>query len=453
MSSLLDKTIQFSKQASAADMAGNYPEALRLYALTLRSWMAAVRTGAIPEGSAMVVRSKMEQYKERYAALKEMLDSKKKQPVAAGGKKKSSGKKKDKGKSGEDGEEEEEEMDEEERKLQDAIAKVMVSESPNVKWDDVAGLEAAKGALREAVILPVKFPQFFTGKRSPWRAILLYGPPGTGKSYLAKAVATEIDSNFFSVSSSDLVSKWQGESERLVKAMFEIARKKAPSIIFVDEIDALCGARGDNESESSRRIKNEFLIQMQGVGRDNKGVLVLGATNFPWGLDSAIRRRFEKRIYIGLPEAPARTAMFKIHLGKTPNELTEGDFGKLGEFSKGFSGSDIGTLVRDALMAPIRDFQKATKFYPKEVDVPIKNDDGEVISSKRETKWFPITDDMTGDPPGTVARDPFSFNGEDVGDMPVKATHFMSALSKIHASVGEEDLKKQEDFRSKYGSE
>jgi vacuolar protein-sorting-associated protein 4 len=213
----------------------------------------------------------------------------------------------------------------------------IVMEKPNVKWSDVAGLENAKESLKEAVILPIKFPHLFTGKRKPWRGILLYGPPGTGKSYLAKAVATEANnSTFFSVSSSDLLSKWLGESEKLVKNLFELARAHRPSIIFIDEVDSLCSARNDNESESARRVKTEFLVQMQGVSNDNNdNILVLGATNIPWSLDAAIRRRFEKRIYISLPEPAARKAMFKLHLGTTPHSLREEDFTELANKSEG----------------------------------------------------------------------------------------------------------------------
>merc|ERR1712097_98384 len=118
-----------------------------------------------------------------------------------------------------------------------------MTEKPNVSWDDVAGLDAAKAALQEAVVLPLRFPSLFTGERRPWRGILLYGPPGTGKTHLAKAVATEVDATFFSVSSSDLVSKWVGESEKLVRALFESASQKRPSVVFIDEVDALCTSR------------------------------------------------------------------------------------------------------------------------------------------------------------------------------------------------------------------
>jgi vacuolar protein-sorting-associated protein 4 len=223
-------------------------------------------------------------------------------------------------------------------------------------------LGTAKQLLHEAVIMPVKQPQIFQGKRKPWKGILLYGPPGTGKSFLAKACATEAEGHFFSVSSSDLVSKFLGESERLVRTLFQMAREQKPSIIFIDEIDSLCGSRTEGENDATRRIKTEFLVQMDGVGHDDEGVLVLGATNVPWGLDSALRRRFDRRVYIALPDAEARTEMFKIHLGDTAHNLTPDNFQHLGEQSEGFSGSDISILVNAALMEPVRHCQEATHF-------------------------------------------------------------------------------------------
>jgi len=156
--------------------------------------------------------------------------------------------------------------EDEDKKLMNQLKGAIVIEKPNVQWTDVAGLERAKEALKEVVIFPIKFPHLFTGNRKPWKSILLFGPSGTGKSFLAKAVVTEANNfTFFSVSSSNFVSKWLGESEKLVKNLFEMARKHKPSIIFIDEIDSLCSTRSDNESESARRIKTEFLVQMQGL--------------------------------------------------------------------------------------------------------------------------------------------------------------------------------------------
>lgn len=133
-----------------------------------------------------------------------------------------------------------------------------------------------------------------------------------------------------------------------------MARDAKPSIIFIDEVDSLCSSRSEGENESSRRIKTEFLVQMQGTGTNNDGVLVLGATNVPWELDNAIRRRFQKRVHIALPEAPARATMFKIHSGKTKSGVDEAGFAALGEASHGYSGSDISNVVNEALMLPVR---------------------------------------------------------------------------------------------------
>lgn len=326
----------------------------------------------------------------------------------------------------------EESPDAEGARLEGALAGAIVSEKPNVKWTDVAGLATAKTALKEAVILPQRFPELYMGKRSPIKGILLYGPPGTGKSYLAKAVATEADSSFFSISSSDVMSKWQGESERLVRSLFKMARDRKPAIIFIDEIDSMCGARGDGQSESSRRVMTEFLVQMQGVGKGEDGVLVLGATNIPWGIDSAMRRRFEKRVYIALPETAARRAMFGIHIGDTDNDLTSEDKEVLAIMSEGMSGSDISVTVREALRMPIRRCQTATHF--------VRMHDG---------KFCPV-------PPGTPGATAMS-----IMDVPprmlavprVTMGDFYAVMKKAKSSVGSEELTKYDEWTREFGEE
>lgn len=149
---------------------------------------------------------------------------------------------------------------------------------------------------------------------------------------------------------------------RLVKQLFNMARENKPAIIFIDEVDALCGPRGEGESEASRRIKTELLVQMDGVGKDSKGVLILGATNIPWQLDAAIRRRFQRRVHISLPDINARMKMFMLAVGSTPCHLTQADYRSLAEMSEGYSGSDISIAVQDALMQPIRKIQTATHY-------------------------------------------------------------------------------------------
>ncbi|WP_455141234.1 AAA family ATPase [Candidatus Hodarchaeum mangrovi] len=236
-----------------------------------------------------------------------------------------------------------------------AISDVIVREKPNVKWEDVAGMIEAKRALREAVILPMSRPDLFKGARKPWKGILLFGPPGCGKTYLCKAVASEVDSTFFSVSAANLISKWLGESEKLVEELYDRAEEEAPSIIFFDEIDALAGRRGGaSEHDAMRRVKTQLLQAVEGFGTGDELVVTIGATNTPWDIDAAMRRRFERRVYIGLPNQSAREVMFKIHTRGVALDSNV-DFGQLSDYTAGYTAADIALLCREALMHPIRE--------------------------------------------------------------------------------------------------
>lgn len=331
------------------------------------------------------------------------------------------------------------------QRLRNQLGSAILTEKPDIHWDDVIGLEGAKDALKEAVILPKKFPQVFVGKRKPWRGILLYGPPGTGKSHLARAIATEADCEFFSVSSSDLVSKWQGESERLVGQLFAMARASGNAIIFIDEIDALVSSRSESESESSRRIKTEFLVQMDGVGKakGDDGVLLLGATNIPWGLDDALLRRMERRVYIPLPDNTARAGILRLNLGSTPNTLQPNDFSELAQASESYSGSDLAIVVRDAIMQPVRKMQSATHF--RMVSVAPKDD---MTGDKTvKTQYEPC---LPGEP-DAIEMNLLSIKSDELFVPLVSRHDFDVALSKTKPSVGMETLEAHEKFTLEKG--
>eukprot|EP00929_Paragymnodinium_shiwhaense_P113626 TRINITY_DN81908_c0_g1_i1.p1 TRINITY_DN81908_c0_g1~~TRINITY_DN81908_c0_g1_i1.p1 ORF type:complete len:479 (+),score=119.71 TRINITY_DN81908_c0_g1_i1:100-1437(+) len=339
------------------------------------------------------------------------------------------------------GTQQESEEDKEKAALRKNLEGAIMTSKPNIKWDDVAGLQGAKDALQETVILPTTFPQLFVGKREPWHGILLYGPPGTGKSFLAKACATEADATFFSISSSDLVSKWMGESERLVRQLFEMAREAKPAIIFIDEVDSLCGARGESgESDAARRIKTEFLAQMDGVGKSKANLLVLGATNTPWDLDTAIRRRFEKRVYIPLPEEEARVVMLRLNIGDTPSQINEEEMRQIARRADGFSGADMSILTRDALFEPVRRCQRAKTFQRVQKAGP----DGVM-----RQHWTPCSPGA----PGATEMSLMQVPKDELLPPVVTAADFEAALDKCRPSVSQGDLKQYEDWTATFGTE
>lgn len=243
------------------------------------------------------------------------------------------------------------------KKLAHLIMNEIIDHGPHVQFSDIAGQETSKQALQEIVILPTLRPELFVGLRAPARGLLLFGPPGNGKTMLAKAVAYESSATFFGISAASLTSKYVGEGEKLVRALFAVAQEMQPSVIFIDEVDSLLSERREGEHEASRRLKTEFLLEFDGIHGSSKDcVLVMGATNRPQDLDDAVLRRFAKRIYVKMPEKETRIVVIERLLSKHNSPLTTEEIMELASLTEGYSSSDLTSLAKDAALGPIREF-------------------------------------------------------------------------------------------------
>ncbi|VDM30825.1 unnamed protein product [Hydatigera taeniaeformis] len=259
---------------------------------------------------------------------------------------------------------------------------------------------------RRAFMIFIAQSDIFTGLRGPPKGLLLFGPPGTGKTLIGKCIASTSQSTFFSISASSLTSKWVGDGEKMVRALFTIARIHQPSVIFIDEIDSLLSQRSEMEHESSRRIKTEFLVQLDGVATGSEDrLLLIGATNRPQELDEAARRRFVKRLYIPLPCLQARREIVDRLIRQQKHSLTPDDLDTVAAKSEGFSGADVANLCREAAMGPIR-------------GLPL-----EVIQS---------------------------ISCQDVP--PVRMSDFLMAFKHVKASVSPSDLQHYLSWNQQYGS-
>ena len=225
-----------------------------------------------------------------------------------------------------------------------------------VRFTSIVGMEALKKTIRIKIIEPYLNPGLFARFRAQaGGGILLYGPPGCGKTMMARAIANECNASFVSVGISDVLNMWLGESERNLAALFDKARAQQPCVLFFDELDALAYSRSKAGSASARTVVNEFLAQLDGVGRENKGLLVLAATNMPWDVDSAMKRpgRFSRQIFVPPPDAAARQAMLEIKLTGIPMEAI--DFARLAAATAHYSGADIDGLIELAKESALAD--------------------------------------------------------------------------------------------------
>ncbi|KAH7647094.1 AAA-family ATPase [Cryptosporidium bovis] len=444
---MINNILELIKKGSEKEKSGNLEEALDIYILTLQKWDHICKYQD-DERVKNVLLSRMEQLVSRAENIKNVIKNKGKDFGLNSHYSSDSFSCQDK---------DNDNLKHQNDPLYDTIRSCILQESPNVNWDDIIGLDKAKSSLKEAVIIPVRFPELFKGNLKPWKGILLYGPPGTGKTFLAKACATEMRGTFLSISSADLTSKWQGESEKLIKALFDIAREKAPSVIFIDEIDSLCSSRNEQENDATRRIKTEFLVQMDGINvscnsnnNSLKPVLVLGTTNIPWDIDAGIRRRFERRIYIPLPDEESRVLLIKNGLKFIEHELSNDDILYIAKKTDGYSSSDVSVLIKDALFEPIRKCSNSNWFKK----VVYSKDKSENNSNNQKMYWTPCPQ-----PPDIDNYDKNVYKNTSIYEiqnnqlLPPKLTRedIIGVLSRTKSSVSNQDIHKFNEWTSKFG--
>lgn len=297
------------------------------------------------------------------------------------------------------------------------------------KWNDVVGLENVRKILQEAFIVLAYFPELMAGNFNIWKGILLYGASGTGKALLAKVCANEANANFFSLCCSDLFLQDITESERLIRNLFDKARSNSPSILFISEIDKF--KSNDSESESYRRLKTEFLIQMDGQSNKKDSVLIIASSNTPWNLDPTIRRHFHRRIYVQLPDEQSRINLFSQ--ASTSTTLTPAQIIKLSQQTETFSCSQIAKIIELAKDHPRKKSEKSSWFKK----IQVKNDEKFVMCPENDPDCIVMK--FSEIPSGSLIVEKAGFKD------------FCEVIQGFQPIVTFEDLNKFREFTENFG--
>ena len=281
--------------------------------------------------------------------------------------------------------------EEDEEDIESAVMQFLQPQESTVKFKDVGGLDDVKKQINRKIILPFQKPSLFQKfKKKSGGGVLMYGPPGCGKTLLARATAGECEAKFYNVAISDILDMWIGNSEKKLNAIFEQARRTAPSVIFFDELEALAGKRSYSTDSASSKIVSQFLSEMDGFSQNNQGVLILGATNVPWSIDPAFRRpgRFDRVQFVPPPDKEARESILKIIADERPM-AKDVDYKFLAKMTPGFSGADLGNLIDTACDVAIEHSlakgqeQEVKMEYLKEALQEIKSTTSEWLTTAR----------------------------------------------------------------------
>ncbi|CAH1403934.1 unnamed protein product [Nezara viridula] len=293
---------------------------------------------------------------------------------------------------------------------------------------DIVGLENVKLLLKNTILHPLKYPQLFTGGRKPWSQILLYGPPGTGKSKIASALAFEAKAQLYSISSADLLSSYIGESEKMIKDLFEFTRKnKSKCLVFIDEIDSICRRRNDREADHSRSIKNQLLIELDQNLNSENTCFIICATNCPWDIDVAFMRRFQCRLHISLPDRTSRIEIIKNKCEGIGLDISNEDWEIIGNETNGYSGSDLINLTSFALQEPITDLETSQTWL------------------FQKGKWIPCAFNN----PNGVKIPLTEIPPDKVGVRDVTLQDFMKAIEIVPKTLSDVELQRYNQFSNK----